>query len=58
MANNRTLCDWDKKEIEKNLVELIPLVSKPKYICRKCGRVANEDILLCKGIRMKKAISG
>ncbi len=54
MTKIKNLCDLDKKDIEKNLTELIPLVSKPKYICSKCARVAADSDLLCKAIKFKR----
>jgi len=56
MTKIKSLCDLDKKEIEKNLIEIIPLVIKPKYICTKCARVANSEDLLCKAVKIKKII--
>ena len=53
MTGKRTLCDWDKKQIEKNIKKIIPLVNDPKYICRKCARVANSENYLCKPVNLK-----
>ena len=50
----KNLCEWDKKEIEKNLSVLVPLVLKPKYICPKCARVASDQDILCKSRKLKK----
>jgi hypothetical protein len=35
-----------------NLEELKPLVNKPKFICKQCGRVANEDHLVCEPVSL------
>jgi hypothetical protein len=44
----KTLCELDKKEIEKNFAEVVKLVNKPKYVCRRCARAVNEKDLVCK----------
>jgi hypothetical protein len=33
-----------------NLEELKPLVNNPEYICKQCGRVSNEDKLVCEPV--------
>ena len=38
--------------IEKNFKEYAALVHKPAYICKKCGRAANDKKLLCKPVSM------
>ena len=44
----KTLCELEKKDLEKNLVEIAKLVNKPKYICGRCARAANDKDLVCK----------
>jgi len=41
------MCDM-KKRVEENLNHIAGLVAKPKYICKKCARVANSAELICK----------
>lgn len=48
-----TLCDLSKKDLEKHLNKIIKFVDDPKYICVKCGRVANKKSLLCKEKKIK-----
>lgn len=48
----RTLCDWSKRDIEKKADKLYEIVRDPKFICRKCARVANQYEVLCKPKRM------
>lgn len=50
----KTLCDWDKKEIEKNMDALIQIIENPRFICRKCARSAHDAIHLCKPFKIKK----
>jgi hypothetical protein len=35
-----------------NLEELKPLVNAPEYICKQCGRVANEGNLVCEPVAL------
>lgn len=48
----KTLCDWSKRDIEKKADKLYELVRDPKFICRKCARVASQYQVLCKPKRM------
>jgi hypothetical protein len=50
----KTLCDWDKKEIEKNLDKLIQIIENPRFICRKCARSAHIAHHLCKPVKIEK----
>lgn len=53
MLEQKTLCEWDKKEIEKKSVELIKVISNAKYFCKKCARSANDKDVLCKPKKIK-----
>jgi hypothetical protein len=39
---------------KKRVDEIRHLVTEPKYICKKCGRVADEDVRVCKPDRLEK----
>jgi hypothetical protein len=54
MLKIKTLCELEKKDIDKNIGDLIRFVNDPKYICRKCARVAIKENILCKPIKIKK----
>jgi len=54
MAHKKTLCEWEKKEIEKNFQELSSLIGKPKFICNKCARSSKFEYNLCKPLKIKK----
>jgi hypothetical protein len=47
------LCDLDKKDIEKKLEKIKRMVNKPRYICRKCARAANEEDFVCKPVSIE-----
>jgi hypothetical protein len=50
--DTKSICKWDKDEIKDELDKLIKIVTPPKFICRKCGRVAKESDYLCKPVKM------
>ena len=43
-----------KKILKENPAAYINLVSKPRFVCLNCGRVANSKKNLCKPENMKK----
>jgi hypothetical protein len=49
----KSLCECSKKEVEKRLAEIMRLVDRPRYICCKCARAANDKELLCKPRKIK-----
>jgi len=44
----KTICDWSRKDLEKKSAKLWKLTRDPCFYCRKCGRVANTNKVLCK----------
>lgn len=44
----RKMCEWDKDRIEAKWDKFAAMVSKPKYACARCGRVADRKDRLCK----------
>jgi hypothetical protein len=52
-SDMKTLCDFDKKEVEKRITEIMKMVDHPKYVCRKCARAANEKGLVCKPVKIQ-----
>jgi hypothetical protein len=38
----KRLCKWKADDIEKKMDTFIELVREPKYLCKKCGRVAEK----------------
>jgi len=46
------LCELEKKDIKSSLEEIIAIVSKPKFICEKCARVAKSKRYLCSPVKI------
>ncbi len=38
----KELCEWSRAQLKEHFDQLQTIVSKPVYICPKCGRVANR----------------
>ncbi len=36
-----------------DIKKIMPFVNKPRFICKSCGRVANEKKNLCAPIRLR-----
>ena len=53
MLEQKTLCEWEKKEIEKKSTELVKIIANAKYYCKKCVRTANDKNVLCKPKKLK-----
>ena len=49
---SQTLCKI-KKLLKKDLKVYVQHVKDPRYVCRSCGRVANDKDLLCKAVKIK-----
>jgi len=49
----KELCKLKKGDVASNLKSIIALTEKPKFICTKCARVANEKKYLCEPTKMK-----
>jgi hypothetical protein len=47
-----TLCKLDKHDREESMDVIVSLVSEPKFICRKCARVAKNKKYLCHPIKI------
>ena len=53
----KTLCDWSKKDIAKNIGELRSLVQDPQYVCGKCARACSMKRALCRPVALPGAKS-
>jgi hypothetical protein len=49
---SKTLCKWDRDEIEKDLEELRKIVFDPRFVCRRCGRAVAKKKSVCKPISL------
>ncbi len=48
----KMLCKWKKDDIEKKLDTLSDIVRNPKFVCKKCGRVADKKKWLHKPVAL------
>lgn len=53
----KTLCELKRDDLEKDFSKIVNIVSKPKYICKKCARVAKDKKYLCKAVELKDILS-
>lgn len=53
----RTLCEWDKRDIERDLQRLAGVIGTPRFVCRKCARSAEDPRFLCKPIKLPRLAS-
>ncbi|GAU79072.1 hypothetical protein [Fusibacter sp. 3D3] len=52
---SKKMCKRVKEDyLETHLIEYIEHVKNPRYVCKKCGRVADEEELLCKSKKIKE----
>jgi hypothetical protein len=54
---NISFCKVSDEIIENQVKTYIKLVSKPKYVCNKCHRLANKKKNLCHPNQVKKIAS-
>ena len=54
----KKLCKWSKKKIRRETGRLQHIVSAPRYLCRKCARVAADKRYLCKSIMINAVDDG
>lgn len=55
---SKKMCKLTKDELEKEaLRDYVKLIKPAKFVCKKCGRVANSEELLCKGKKVKDILN-
>jgi hypothetical protein len=47
------MCKLRKKVLKDDPASYISLVEDPHFLCRKCGRVANNRKNLCKPLKLR-----
>ncbi len=51
---SKKLCKLVKEEyLEDHMDDYLEIIKKPKYVCKKCGRVADSEDRLCKPKKIK-----
>ena len=48
----KELCKWKQQDIIKKLDKYSSIVSRPKFVCAKCGRVADKKKWLHKPVEL------
>jgi len=48
----KRLCKWKEDDIKKKFDEFVSLVREPKFVCIKCGRVAEKKKRLHKPLAL------
>ena len=51
--NTKELCKWNQDAIRNKLDKFSDIVRDPKFVCIKCGRVANKKKWLHKTAALK-----
>jgi hypothetical protein len=49
----KALCKWKQNDITKNLDKFSDIVRNPRFVCTKCGRVADKKKWLHKPVAIK-----
>jgi rubrerythrin len=48
----KRLCKWKEDDINKKFDKFIDIVRNPKFVCKKCGRVADKKNWLHKPVAL------
>jgi hypothetical protein len=51
-GKGKTLCKWDERRIEKKFKKFRKIVGNPRFVCKRCGRVAANKKSLCKPLAL------
>ena len=49
----KALCKWKEGDIDKKFDKFTAIVGNPKFVCKKCGRVADKKKWLHKSVALK-----
>jgi hypothetical protein len=51
---SKKLCKLVKEDyLDDNFKAYVKYVKKPQYVCKKCGRAAEDKDMLCKPLKIK-----
>lgn len=53
---SKTLCKL-KKDLPKNLETMLRLALNPTHICKDCGRVSNDELMVCSPKKIDKILN-
>jgi len=49
----KRMCKWKEDDISEKFDKYLNIVRNPKFVCKKCGRVADKKKLLHKPASLK-----
>jgi hypothetical protein len=49
----KRMCKWKEDDISEKFDKYLNIVRNPKFVCKKCGRVADKKKLLHKPAALK-----
>jgi hypothetical protein len=49
----KRMCKWDEKDLDANFDKFTAIVGNPKFVCKKCLRVADKKKWLHKPVPLK-----
>jgi hypothetical protein len=49
----KELCKWTEDDLLERLDDFMDIIRQPKFLCKKCMRVADDKKLLHKPIKIK-----
>ena len=52
----KPLCEL-KKTLKRDMAAYLELVQDATHVCKKCGRCANDPEVLCKPLKIAKALA-
>jgi hypothetical protein len=49
----KRMCKWKENDISEKFDKYLNIIKNPKFVCKKCGRVANKKKFLHKPASLK-----
>ena len=50
----KRMCKWSEKDLDEKIDKFTAIVSNPKFVCKKCLRVADKKKWLHKPLPLKQ----